>query len=113
LGGGELTDFDPRLSAEYVAKADALIELANKLKDWPLLERAVDAKIGEQRRFVGWWGTEGPGANHGGDRSKYADEHTWTIERAEAETGITQPQVSRWRTHLDHEDAFTASGCWR
>jgi hypothetical protein len=98
--------FDPRQSAEVVAKADALIELANKLKDWPLLERAVDAKIREQRRFLGWWGrtVQRPG----GDRQTiHAAEHEWySVERAHAETGITQPQVSRWRTHLDHEDAY-------
>jgi hypothetical protein len=106
IAGRELIAFDPRQSAEVIAKADALIELANKLKDWPLLERAVDAKIKEQQQFVGWWDGEGPGAHHGGDRSKFADAQTWSIERAEAETGIRYFQASRWRTHLAHEDAY-------
>jgi hypothetical protein len=105
-GGGELTDFDPGQSKEIIAKAAALIDLARKLKEWELLEKAVDGQIKEQRKFVRWWNTEGPGANHGGDRSKFAGVQTWSIDRAEAETGIRFYQVSRWGTHLEHEDAY-------
>jgi hypothetical protein len=37
------------------AKADALIDYGAKIRDWPLIEQAVDAKIADQREFVDWW----------------------------------------------------------
>jgi hypothetical protein len=82
------------------AKADAVIAFAAKVKNWPLLEEAVDAKIEDQEEFVGWW-NENVGAGYGGDRSKVTDRVTLTSrENAEAFTGITRMQVSRWRKHL-------------
>jgi hypothetical protein len=43
------------LTCVRLAQADAVIELAVEVRDWKLLEHAVDAKIGEQQAFVGWW----------------------------------------------------------
>jgi hypothetical protein len=37
-------------------QATAVIEYAQRVKDWPLLEQAVEAKIEEQAEFVEWWG---------------------------------------------------------
>jgi len=40
---------------ENRAKLNAIIDYAKAVKDWPLLEQAVDAKIEEQEKFVEWW----------------------------------------------------------
>ena len=37
------------------AKAGAVIDYAKKVKDWPLLEKAVEQKMEDQRLFVEWW----------------------------------------------------------
>lgn len=52
---GALTDFKPEEAKAIDAKADALIAYAKKVKDWPLLEEAVEVKIQNQREFVKWW----------------------------------------------------------
>lgn len=52
---GALTDFKPEVAKANDAKADALIAYARKVKDWPLLEQAVEAKIQNQAEFVKWW----------------------------------------------------------
>jgi hypothetical protein len=50
-----LTTFIPEKTKQNQAKADALIDYAIKVKDWPLVEQAIDAKIEEQKKFVEWW----------------------------------------------------------
>lgn len=57
--------FDPVKTRMRVGKTDAIIQLAKKVKDWPLLEKAVDAKIEEQAQFVAWW-DGAVGKNKGG-----------------------------------------------
>ena len=47
--------FDPAQAMTQDAKADAVIEFAKKVHDWPLLEDAVAAKIEDQAEFVRWW----------------------------------------------------------
>jgi hypothetical protein len=37
------------------AKAASVIDYAKRVKDWPTLEVAVEAKIEDQREFVRWW----------------------------------------------------------
>ena len=37
------------------AQANAVIEYAIRLKDWPLLEEAVAKKLDEQTEFIRWW----------------------------------------------------------
>lgn len=54
-GTGELARFDPKKTKDKDARADAVIAYAKRMKDWPLLERAVEAKIKEQAQFVEWW----------------------------------------------------------
>ena len=53
--GADITLFQPQDTKILQAKSDAMITLAAKLQDWPLLERAVDAKIEDQLAFVEWW----------------------------------------------------------
>lgn len=47
--------FDPQTAKLKASKTTAVIEHAQRVKDWPLLEQAVEAKIEEQAEFVGWW----------------------------------------------------------
>ena len=75
---------------------DALINYAKAIKDWPLLEQAVDAKIEEQEEFVTWWGEK---VRDKGERANVAD-HGHFVAEAERLTGITKQLVSRWRTRL-------------
>jgi hypothetical protein len=42
-----------------------VIKEAKRIKDWPALEAAVDAKIAEQVQFIAWWDdkVQRPGGN--------------------------------------------------
>jgi hypothetical protein len=52
--------FEPQTAKRKDAQTTALIEYAQRVKDWPLLEQAVEVKIEEQPGFVVWWcGREG------------------------------------------------------
>lgn len=97
---GAVAFFDPSASATRQAKLDAVIQYARQVRDWPLLERAVDEKIEQQAEFVRWWG-ETVTVRHGGD-TKNADRRSCLSKSdAEAITGITQQQVSKWRKATD------------
>jgi phage N-6-adenine-methyltransferase len=96
----------PQLMREEQAKADAIIEYARKVKDWPLLEEAINAKIEQQQEFVQWWGkTVGVRLNA---NSKVNADLSSPVSRVDAErlTGILQQQVSRWRKKLDNPDRY-------
>lgn len=62
---GKLTKFNPETTKKNTAKLDAVINYAQTIKDWPLLEQAVDAKIEEQEQFIQWWEqcVQKPGGN--------------------------------------------------
>src|SRR5215469_2561931 len=96
--GGELTQFDPAQMQQRQAKFDALIDYARKVKDWPLLNDAVDAKIEDQAEFVRWW--DAKVRINQGTRTDLNAERGLSRNIAEADTGISQQQVSRWRKNL-------------
>ena len=102
--GGELTQFDPAQTQSRQAKLDALIDYARKVKDWPLLKDAVDAKIEDQVEYLGWWDAKvgvrlRPGGADGGTLNAER-RSTLSKDIAERDTGISQQQVSRWRKSL-------------
>ena len=105
--GGDVAVFDPQKSKTVIAKADALIELASKVKDWPLLETAIDAKLDEQAEFCGWWNAtitlKGKPEKSGAVRGLFLR------EQAEAEAGISHQQVSRWNKRLANRQTYRAS----
>lgn len=107
---GEVAAFDPKKTKAVVAKADALIDLATKVKDWPLLETAIDAKLDEQAEFCTWW-KHGPTKRHGAGRGNKnnADRRYFSVEQAEQETGIKQQQVSRWNKRLANRQTYRAT----
>lgn len=90
----------PRDRPDLQARADAVIDFATKVKDWPLLEEAVDAKIADQEEFVAWW-NENVGVRLRAGTEMNADRSSsLSKDLAEKHTGVLQQQVSRWRKHL-------------
>lgn len=108
LGTGELTNFEPQEALTRDAKLDAVIEYAQRIKDWPLLEQAVDQKIEQQEEFIEWW-REKVSVNHGAGRGKKNPGlDSFSVEHAERLTGITQPQVSKWAKAVKDKPAYQA-----
>ena len=54
--GGEVATFKPQEALANDAQADAVIAYAQKVRDWPMLEQAIKAKLEDQAGFVRWWG---------------------------------------------------------
>lgn len=106
--GGLPTQFDPARAKERDAKVDAVIDYAKKVRDWPTLETAVDAKMEDQAEFVRWW-RETVTPNHGGNRKDQVRRagHL-TFEQAEAATAITHQQVSKWDRRLKEPEKYRA-----
>jgi hypothetical protein len=91
------------LTCVRLAQADAVIELAVEVRDWKLLEHAVDAKIGEQQAFVGWWEQCVRGV---GQPEIVSDHDPISAQQAETQSGFSKLQVSRWRKSLDDTDKY-------
>jgi phage N-6-adenine-methyltransferase len=82
-------------------KRKAIIDVAARLKDWILLADAVDAEIEDQAEFVRWWNETVTGARHNvNPTAENAERRFLGRPEAEAQTEITQQQVSRWRKSL-------------
>jgi len=99
---GEIVRFDPQETLRHDAKADAVIEYAKRLKDWPALERAVDQKIEEQAEFVRWWHEK---VREKGQKSNSAVPRYFVTD-AEKLTGITHQQVSKWKKWVRQPDKY-------
>jgi phage N-6-adenine-methyltransferase len=84
------------------AKLDGLIAYAQKTKDWPLLEAAIDAKIEDQRTFVDWWDDNVRSA--GNPISQ--DHGKLPMRDAERDSAISNQQVSRWRKELTAPERY-------
>ncbi len=48
-------NFKPQEAKGNDAKADAVIRYAKAVKDWPMLEAAVEKKMEDQAKLVQWW----------------------------------------------------------
>lgn len=98
---GELRRFEPQAAKAHDVMANAAIDYARSMKDWPLLERAVDVKLEQQKEFVQWW-ADAIGRNHGGKRRGNQVPRSAHLNREQAEelTGITHQQVSKWNRRL-------------
>lgn len=99
------TAWKPEGAGIRIAKAEAVIEYAQKVKDWPLLEQAVDAKIEEQQAIVAWWHANVT-TGHGGRRSKYPERRTCSVAEAEAVLKIKQQEESRWAARLEDVEGY-------
>ena len=49
------TNFKPQEAKIRDAKADAIIDYAKKVRDWPMLEAAIEQKMKDQTEFIQWW----------------------------------------------------------
>jgi phage N-6-adenine-methyltransferase len=92
----------PEATKVEQAKADAIIEYAARVKDWPLLEQAIELKIDEQQDFVRWW-NENVSIGHGLGRNKIADPAILSASKATELSGIRVDTVSRWAKKLSDE----------
>lgn len=102
-GDSAMKIYQPHEALTEQAKDDAIIELAKRTKDWPLLERAVEKKLDDQEDFVRWWqeSVRGPG-RHGNSRRT----GRITSEDALGLTGISEKQVSKWAKRLAKRDDY-------
>ena len=115
----DVAAFEPSKTKGLDAQADAIIAFAQKLRDWPLLEAAVDHKIGEQAEFVRWW-QQHVTVNKGGDR-KSKDQIPRSADLiamvdAEKQTGIKNQLVSKWAKRLQDIPKYRAllfGAVWR
>ena len=71
------------------------------MKDWPLLDEAIDAKLDHQSKFCAWWEqtVRRPGQGNNQERGYF-------VSDAERDTQITQQQVSRWNKALESPDQY-------
>jgi hypothetical protein len=100
---GEVAEYKPERHRLIAAALDYGIEEAARIKDWPALEGAVDAKIEEQRKFVAWWQGHVRGAGNP-QLSENAD--NCTVSRAEELTGLSKQRVSEMRAKLKRPDKY-------
>lgn len=104
----EIRVFDPSGARTHDAKLTAVIEYAKRVKDWPLLEQAVDLKIEEQTEFAQWW-DDHVSVSHGAGRGKKnSDLNSFSLDDAERLTGISQVQMSRLRKKLKDVPSYRA-----
>jgi phage N-6-adenine-methyltransferase len=103
-GRSDLVPFDPKTAAVNDAQADALIDYAKRVKNWPTLEIAIAAKIEDQAEFVRWWRATVRGDGRPGNGPRSAT--VLSCEDAEKLTGITKQQVSRWGVALKDREAY-------
>lgn len=99
--------FDPQLAQVRQSEVDAVIEHAKRVKDWPMLERAIEVKLEEQVEFVAWW-EKVVSVRHGAGRGnkKSSDPATFSMTDAEKLSGIKNEQVSKWRRRLKDFDKY-------
>lgn len=99
-----IAKFDPTKTKQRDSEAKAVIEHAERVKDWPLLKRAIEEKVEEQGEFDQWWGAcvRGKGQKRNNHDLRYF------VSDAEKLTGIKQQQVSRWHKKLKDPEKYKA-----
>jgi phage N-6-adenine-methyltransferase len=100
---GALGEWKPQDAAKRDGLIQALKDAARAVKDWDLLDQAVDQEVSDQRCLVEWWGEhvsvrESPGRS--GHKSSL-DRGTISLENAEDISGIANQKVSKWRKALN------------
>ena len=104
---GSITQFNPKQTRMKLGALKEGVKLAAKIKDWEALEAAIDAVIDEQRAFVAWWeGNVTPGRGTRTDIHAARHEGSLPAKDATAQTGVSQPQVSKWKRRLADEAAY-------
>jgi hypothetical protein len=103
----QVTRFDPNQYRIRQAAFNYGIAEAKRIRDWAMLEEAVDIKIAEQVQFVAWWYAN-VSVNHGGNRAKQQVSGTRYLPYREAErlTGMKQPRLSELNARLQHPEQY-------
>jgi len=103
-GNQDIETFDPSRFRLHDRALDFGIEEAKRIKDWPTLEKAVDAKIAEQQKFVAWWKV----AVQEGGRPKKNLPSSREVSMREAEklTGMANQRVSDLGRKLANPDNY-------
>lgn len=100
---GEIIVFDPSKTADYLIGIEAVKARATRMRDWPTMELAIAEQVDLQRDHVAWW--------RGSVRRKGGADNAgpgYRVDEAEAFTGISQQQVSKWAAKLKHADKYQA-----
>jgi len=97
-----VVQFEASTTKKRILKTDAVIDYAKNMRDWPLLDEAIQAKIEEQKEFVEWWqaNVKRPGQGNNADRGYYS------VADATHHTQISQQLVSRWVSKLKNPEAY-------
>jgi N6-adenosine-specific RNA methylase IME4 len=104
ITAGDVARFDPKAAKRRDAQTTAVIEYAQRIKDWPLLKCAIEEKIEDQAEFVQWW-REKVTPNKGA-RTDLNARGRFSLDQAEHDTGISQQQVSKWSNRLRDREAY-------
>jgi hypothetical protein len=104
-GGRDVEQFDPERYRLKQAALDYGIEEARRLQDWPMLEKAVDIKIDEQRKFIGWRNAHIRGV---GQPQRNADRSVGILSSKQITdfTGITEKQAERISAKLAEPEKY-------
>jgi hypothetical protein len=100
----DIEQFDPQRHRLNVAALEYGIEEATRIRDWEALEKAVDAKIEEQQKFVAWWDS----AVHSAGQPEKNSPRSRLILCHDAErlTGMKHQRVSDLRKSLNKIDLY-------
>jgi hypothetical protein len=98
-GGRDVEQFDPERYRLNQAVFDYTIAHAKRIKDWPALEKAIDIKIDEQGKFIGWRKAHIRGV---GQPAKNGNRSVTVLSEKQITdlTGITKMQATRIATKL-------------
>ncbi len=100
------TDYDPEKGMKNLAVAEAAEHYFLRAKDATKLYEAIEAKLGEQRRFVLWWdGQEKNPGNRGAGRGNVRPSQTTDALKAE-NYGLDRDTIHRWRKRLKDSRKF-------
>ena len=104
--GGVPAHYDPTEGLKAIVVAEAAAKHYERAKDAAQLFEAVQAKLGEQRRFVLWWDAQEkhPG-NRGAGRGQIRPSRSADGLKAK-DLGLDRDTISRWRKRLKEPDRF-------
>lgn len=98
------TNYDPERGLKNLAVAEAAEQHFQRAKDSTGLHEAVEAKLGEQRRFVLWW--DGQEKNPGGNPSQTSDGLLPSKTKTAEDYGLDRDTIYRWRRRLKDPQKF-------
>jgi phage N-6-adenine-methyltransferase len=99
-GQGQFQEFKPELTAKRQAAAKSVIDYAKAVRDWEMLDQAVDVQIEDQQAFVKWWKENVTVRLRAGREMRADQRSSISAEKAEQLTQIAHQTVSKWSVRL-------------